>query len=131
MPYIHIRVNRSTSKAERSQLQSRTTELMSLIMGKRAEVTVVQVESSESSGWSVAGGPLSPDVPAAAYVNIKITEATNTETEKAEMIRRTVDMLCDTLTCVQEATYVVIDEIPATSWGYNGQTQAARAASAS
>jgi 4-oxalocrotonate tautomerase len=45
------------------------------------------------------------------------------------MISQTVKMLQDVVGTIQEACYVVIDDIPADSWGYGGKTQAARAAS--
>jgi phenylpyruvate tautomerase PptA (4-oxalocrotonate tautomerase family) len=38
-------------------------------------------------------------------------------------------MLKESVGVVQEACYVVIDDIPADSWGYDGKTQAQRAAS--
>ena len=45
------------------------------------------------------------------------------------MIAETVKMLREVVGAVQEACYVVIDDIAADSWGYNGRTQAARSAS--
>jgi 4-oxalocrotonate tautomerase len=45
------------------------------------------------------------------------------------MISQAVKMLHDVVGPLQEACYVVIDDIPADSWGYDGKTQAARAAS--
>jgi len=43
------------------------------------------------------------------------------------MIYQTVKMLKDVAGTVQEACYVVIHDIPANSWGYNGKTQEERA----
>lgn len=43
------------------------------------------------------------------------------------MIAKTKVMLQDVVGNVQEACYVVIDDIAGDSWGYNGETQEMRA----
>ena len=129
MPYINIRLGGNLDNEQRKQLYERTTMLMSTVMGKRREVTVVHIQESEALQWSTNAIPLTAEEPFGAYVDIKITDAANTPEEKAEMISLTVKMLHDVVGTIQEACYVVIDDIPANSWGYNGVTQAARAAS--
>lgn len=129
MPYINIRLGRNLNQEQRNLLYEKTTSLMNTVMGKRPEVAVVHIQESESQQWSVNSTSIAAKDPVAAYVDIKVTDGTNTQSEKAEMISRTVKMLNDMVGIIQEACYVVIDDIPADSWGYNGKTQAARAAS--
>ena len=128
MPYINIRLGRNLDNEKRIQLYEKTTSLMNTVMGKRPEVAVVHIQESESQQWSVNAVQLTAKEPNAAYVEIKVTDGTNTPEEKAEMISETIKMLKDVVGTIQEACYVVIDDIPANSWGYNGKTQAARAA---
>lgn len=128
MPYINIRLSNHPEEVQRAQLYEHTTTLMNKLMGKKREVTVVHIQSSEAGQWSVDAEQLTESSPIAAYVDIKITKGTNTETEISEMIRQTMTMLKNTLGVMQEACYVVIDEVPAYAWGYNGLTQAERAA---
>ena len=128
MPYINIRVNQPLAHETRQALQQTTTQLMDDVMGKRREVTVVQIEESSPEHWSVNAESLDLSAPSAAYVDIKITEGTNSEADKSRMIQQTIVMLREQIGALQEACYVVVDEIPAMNWGYNGQTQAARAA---
>lgn len=127
MPYINIRVGTELSQAQQMALQTEITELMASIMGKRREVTLVQIESSAASAWSVDGRSLSAQTPIPAYVDIKITQGTNTSEHKAEMLARCMALLQQTVGVMQEACYIVIDEIPADAWGYNGLSQQARA----
>ena len=129
MPYINIRLGRNLDNKQRKLLYEKTTSLMNTVMGKRPEVAVVNIQESDSKQWSVNSAPITKKDPIAAYVDIKITDGTNTPEEKAEMISQTIKMLQDIVGNTQEACYVVIDDIPANSWGYNGKTQAARAAS--
>jgi 4-oxalocrotonate tautomerase len=127
MPYINIRLGASLSASQKNLLYAQTTSLMDTIMGKRPEVTVVHILESEPQFWSTNASALGSDDPIGAYVDIKVTEGTNTSEEKAEMISETVKMLKENIGVLQEACYVVIDDIPANSWGYDGKTQAERA----
>lgn len=129
MPYINIRIGTTLESTQRKQLYEKTTALMNTVLGKRREVTVVHIQESEPQQWSTNAVQLSPNEPIGAYVDIKVTDGTNTPEEKAEMISQTVRMLKDVIDTIQEACYVVIDDVPANSWGYDGITQAARAAS--
>lgn len=127
MPYINMRIGTVLNETQKKELFKTTTSLMSTVMKKRREVTVVHIQESEPSQWSTNAEQLSPNEPIGAYVDIKITKGTNTVDEKKEMIAKTVVMLQDIVGAVQEACYVVIDDIASDSWGYNGKTQAMRA----
>ena len=129
MPYINIRIGTTLDTSQRNQLYERTTTLMNTLMGKRREVTVVHVQESPAQHWSVNADTLSADDPVVAFVDIKVTEGTNSPKQKAEMLSETGRMLRETVGVMQEACYVVIDDISADSWGYNGLSQADRAAS--
>lgn len=128
MPYINIRLGATLDDAQRDQLYKKTTFFMNTIMGKRREVTVVHLQEDEPKHWATNAIGLNVKDSTGAYVDIKITDGTNTSEEKSEMIFQTVKMLQDVVGMIQEACYVVVDDIPANSWGYNGKTQAARAA---
>lgn len=127
MPYINIRIGAVLNNVQKQALYKKTTLLMNTIMKKRQEVTVVHIQESEPQQWSVNSVQLSENVPIGVYVDIKVTKGTNTVDEKKEMIAQTIIMLQDIVGTIQEACYVVIDDIPGDSWGYNGKTQAMRA----
>jgi 4-oxalocrotonate tautomerase len=129
MPYINIRLGTTLDSAQRNQLHKKTTFLMNTIMRKRREVTAVHIQEDGPQQWSINSATLNTQEPICAYVDIKVTKGTNTPEEKAYMISETIKMLQDEIGTIQEACYVVIDEIPANSWGYNGKTQAVRAVS--
>lgn len=129
MPYINIRLGKKLDNEQRKQLYEDTTLLMNTVMKKKPLVTVVNIQESDPQQWSVNANQLTAKEPTGAYVDIKVTDQTNTPEEKAEMISKTVKMLQDVVGIIQEACYVVIDDISADSWGYNGKTQAFRAAS--
>jgi 4-oxalocrotonate tautomerase len=127
MPYIHIKLaNVVLSQPQQANLFARITELMAVVMKKRREVTVVSLEEADPSHWAVAGRALNAmDLPA-AYVDIKVTAGTNTSEEKAAMLAETLAALKSIVGGIQTATYIVIHDIAADAWGYDGLTQAAR-----
>ncbi|HXE36939.1 MAG TPA: tautomerase family protein, partial [Azonexus sp.] len=95
------------------------------LLHKRAEVTAVHVNCVAADGWCIAGEPLAETL-TPAHSEIYITAGTNTAAEKAAMIAALHRLLVESCGALPEASYVVIHEIPATDWGYAGQTQAAR-----
>ena len=127
MPFITIKTSgKALGPAEIQTLHQETTALMAEVMGKKAEVTAVLVEDAPASHWSVGGRALAGSGGVTAHADIKITQGTNTATEKAAMIAATRDMLLRVLPDLSTVAYVVIDEIPATDWSYGGLTQAER-----
>lgn len=125
MPFIRITLGKTVALTQQQRLARRATDLIAAILHKRAEVTAVQVATVGADAWRIAGEPVAPGL-TPAQAELFITEGTNTQAEKAEMIvalHRLLEELCGPL---PEASYIVIHELPAANWGYGGQTQAAR-----
>ncbi|MBI5330184.1 MAG: tautomerase family protein [Betaproteobacteria bacterium] len=121
MPYLQIRIA-SPHPVDPARLGEAATRLMAEVMHKRREVTVVEVVPS-AGAWFVDGAPVSGP---AVQADIKITRGTNTEAEKARLLAAFQGLLRETLGDLAAPAYVVIHEIAATDWGYDGLPQAAR-----
>lgn len=126
MPFINVRISSPDLTPEQTlRIQHNVTTLMSEILGKKAELTSVLVEQVVDGSWSIGGKPTE----LAAHLDATITAGTNTVAEKAHFIEEAHRMLKTLFgPKLPIATYVVIDEISADAWGYDGQTQAYRAA---
>lgn len=124
MPLATIRTHGvALDEATRADLARRTTGLLADILRKRPEVSAVLVEPvSAGATWTVGGAP----VPRAAHMEVLITAGTNTETEKARFVEAAHRLLAEAMPGLHDATYVVLREPAAESWGYAGRTQAAR-----
>lgn len=55
------------------------------------------------------------------FVTIRITDDGVTKDQKAELIRRTTDMLVDVLGKNPATTHVIIEEVPTDNWGVSGE----------
>lgn len=128
MPLIHITLSGpAAAPGTIPHLQQETTRLMQTILHKEAALTVVSVAqlpdgAFSANGRAVAGG---------ASMQALITAGTNSAQEKADFIFAAKKLLTATGGPSAAPTYVALHELPAESWGYDGQTQAARKAGTS
>lgn len=128
MPFVNIKVAGLTLAPEQVQhLQRGATRLMAEVMRKKPELTAVLVEQVGAAGWTVGGEPART----AAHLDVTVTTGTNTEAEKARFVADAMQLLRDVLGGdLGPVTYVVVHEVPSDAWGWDGQTQAGRAAAA-
>lgn len=124
MPFIRITTWGPTLAPEQvSRLQEEMTDLMASVLGKKANLTSVLLEQPTVASWAIGRTP----APVAVHVNATITADTNSADEKARFIEQTMRLLKNVFGSeLSPATYVVIAEVPAQSWGYDGRTQESR-----
>ncbi len=126
MPVLRLTTPTPLSDANAAALANALTRLTAERLGKRAEVTVVHIETKVPSAWFIGGAIVTQ---ATALLEIDITEGTNLVQEKADFVTAANALLRQHFGSDRpyaEASYVVIREIAATDWGYGGLTQAKR-----
>lgn len=125
MPFVNIKVAGPTLAPEQVQhLQQGATKLMAEVLRKKAELTAVLVEYVSATSWTVDSKP----VLAAAHLDVKVTEGTNTAEEKDRFVSEAMKLLRSILGIdLNPVAYVVIHEVPGGAWGWDGLTQAHRA----
>jgi 4-oxalocrotonate tautomerase len=102
------------------------TDLTETILRKKRNLTAVIIEPVRADLWSIGETALS-EMPLATFaLVIKVTRDTNTDDEKAAYVRAVFGGMQDLLGRLHEASYVIVDEVPAAAWGYGGRTQADR-----
>lgn len=125
MPLINITLaGASLAPSAVQHVQQETTRLMQSILRKEAALTVVGVTQLPAGAFSANGQP----VAAAASMQAMITAGTNSAAEKADFIFAARSVLTVAIGQSEAPIYVALHELPADSWGYDGQTQAARKA---
>ena len=122
MPFVRITVTPSPSPAVQQRLATGATRLMAEVLGKRADLTSVLVETP-AAHWTMGGEP----VPHAAHLEALVTAGTNSAEHKAAFLAQAMALLSKELGVLPTATYVVVRDVPAEDWGYDGQSQAMRA----
>ena len=125
MPLINITLaGTSLAPSTIQHLQQETTRLMQSILRKEAALTVVSVAALPAGACSANGQA----VAVAASLQALITAGTNSAAEKADFIFAAKSLLTVAIGPSAAPVYVALHELPAESWGYDGETQAARKA---
>lgn len=100
---------------------------MNEVMKKNPDLTSVRIDEFAPGNWAVGQKSIAVRGEIGVHMDIKVTDGTNTDEEKAAMIKQGMSMLQDIVGNTPEASYIIIHELNASTWGYDGQTQYARA----
>jgi len=101
---------------------SRTTE----ILGKDHEITAVAVEFIPRKLWFIAGRSTEEIGRPAFFLDVRITDGTNSKDEKARFHAATFAALDQLLGGVDPESYIHVDDLRADSYGYGGLTSERR-----
>lgn len=126
MPYLNAKLSTAPSSALTAALAEQLTELTAERLHKQRDLTAVAVEYLPPSQWHIGGRMLGELGLTSFYLDVKVTEGTNTEDEKAAFVAQAYAALEALLGNLHPTSYIVIHEVPGNAWGYQGQTQAAR-----
>ena len=123
MPYLHTRIAGRESPETTKQVADVLTSLTATVLHKKPELTSVAVEYIDGSRWFVASGPISAQAVTTFYLEIHVTEGTNTKNEKAQYVKEAFASMQSILGKLHPASYIIIKDVRADSWGYEGATQ--------
>ncbi len=123
MPFLNIRIASSFVGETCTKISTLLTDLTANVLRKKRELVAIEVEFIEPQKWFIGGVAIDQIHATSFYLDIKVTEGTNTKNEKADFVRLVFAGLADVLGNVAAASYIVIHEVGADSWGYQGQTQ--------
>jgi 4-oxalocrotonate tautomerase len=123
MPYLNVKICAPQSVETTNKVATFLTELTAGILHKKKELTSVEIEYSPAQQWFIGGSSLASQGVATFYLDIKVTEGTNTKNEKADYIKKVFAEFEAVLGKINPASYIVIHEVRADSWGYAGESQ--------
>jgi len=114
------------SKALVPTLAAQASALAAEFLRKDPKVTAVIVEEVKAESWFCAGRSLSEQGRASFWLDIKITDSTNTKDEKAAFIAHAFDAMQAILGPLHEESYVLVHDVHGYAYGYGGRTQEQR-----
>lgn len=123
MPILNVKVSAKKSTELTQSISGILSELTARILNKKPEVTSIAIEYVAPDDWIIGGKSLSELGKRSVYFDIKITDETNTKTEKAQYIREAFDAFSKLLGNLHEVSYIYVEDVRATSYGYGGETQ--------
>ncbi len=123
MPILNVKVSAKKSPEMTRAIADRLLDLTARILHKKREVTSIAIDYVDPADWIVGGRSLAEQGRSSIYFDIKITDETNTKEEKAEYIRQAFDAFSRLLGDLHEESYVYVQDVRATAYGYGGKTQ--------
>ncbi len=123
MPILNVKVSGQKNIKTTKAINGLLLDLTHRILGKKKELTAIAIEYVEPDCWFVGGKPLSEQGKNSFYFDIKITDETNTKDEKAQFIKEAFEGFERILGNLHEESYIYVEDVRATSYGYGGKSQ--------
>lgn len=127
MPFLDIRLSAPCLPGNVAKIAERMTDLTVRVLGKRREVTAVAVQCVAPGHWSIGGASLNTTGSGSFFLEVNVTEGTNTPEQKAAFVAAAFAAAEAILGKLDAASYVIVREVAADAWGYQGLTQEHRA----
>jgi len=127
MPLITVTVSTPHQKVlNKAAIAAEVSRLSTAILGKDPKVTAVIVTRVPSDDWFCGGKSLTEEWLASFWLDIHVTDGTNTKDEKAAFIAETFAAMGRLLGPLHEESYVHVHDVRDDAYGYGGLTQGKR-----
>jgi 4-oxalocrotonate tautomerase len=123
MPIMNVKVSASRSPALTASITELLLEHTTRILHKKPEVTAIAIEYVDPQDWVVGGATLAAQSKSSFYFDVKIVDETNTKAEKAQYIREVFAAFSRLLGNLHQESYIYIQDVRPTAYGFGGQTQ--------
>jgi 4-oxalocrotonate tautomerase len=120
--------NQSVRKAPslKAEIASAVSELTARILHKDPAVTAIIVKSVDAADWFAGGKSLAEQSLASYWLDIHVSEGTNTKDEKAAYLAALFKRMGELLGPLHEESYAHVDEVKGDAYGFGGLTQERR-----
>lgn len=123
MPYLNVRVSIAESPETVEKIVAALMKHTSEILHKKSDVTSIEIDFIAPNKWFVGGVSVGDSKAVTFYLDIKVTDGTNTKAEKAKYVKTVFADFESILGPITPASYIVIHDVRADSWGFQGHTQ--------
>jgi 4-oxalocrotonate tautomerase len=127
MPLITVSYSSSRDAASlKADIAAAVSELTAKILHKDPKVTAIIVKSVDATDWFAGGKSLAEQKLASFWLDVHITEGTNTKDEKAAYIAAVFKRMDELLGPLHQESYLHVDEVRSDAYGFGGLTQERR-----
>src|SRR5512142_1853415 len=126
MPMITVDVAGEPDAQLTERIAQTIAAVTARVLGKDPRVTAVAVSYVPRRQWFVAGRSTAEGGRAAFFVDVRISDGTNTKDEKARFVAEAFAAMERLLGPVEAESYVHVDDARADAYGYGGLTQERR-----
>jgi 4-oxalocrotonate tautomerase len=127
MPLITVTYSSSRhSPSLKADIAAAVSELTAQILHKDPKVTAIIVKSVDAADWFAVGKSLADERLASYWLDIHISEGTNTKDEKAGYLAAMFKRMGELLGPLHNESYLHVDEVRGDAYGFGGLTQERR-----
>ena len=110
----------------KADLAAAISDLTARILRKDPKVTAIIVTAVDAADWFAGGRSLAEQGLASYWLDIHVTEGTNTKDEKAAYLAAVFARMGELLGPLHPETYLHVDEVRGDAYGFGGLTQERR-----
>lgn len=123
MPILNVKVSGDKDVQVTRKITTLLLDTTTRILKKKPEVTAITIQYVPSDCWVIGGDLLSEQSKSSFYLDIKVTDETNTKDEKADYIREVFEGFKGILGDLHDESYIYVEDVRAAAYGYGGRTQ--------
>lgn len=123
MPILNVKVSAERTPELSERITETLLELTTRILGKRRDLTAVVITYVDPRDWFIAGKSLADLRQSSFYFDVKVVDETNTKAEKARYVAEAFEAFEHLLGHLHPESYVYVQDVRATAYGYGGRTQ--------
>jgi len=127
MPLITVSYASShRSPSSKAAIAAAVSDLTAAILHKDPKVIAIIVKAVDAADWFVGGRSLAEQNLASYWIDIHVTEGTNTKDEKAAYLAAMFKRMVELLGPLHPETYLHVDEVRGDAYGFGGLSQERR-----
>jgi 4-oxalocrotonate tautomerase len=127
MPLITVTYSSSRqSPSLKADIAAAVSELTAKILHKDPKVTAIIVKSAAAADWFAGGKSLAEQNLASFWLDVHVTEGTNTKDEKAAYLAAMFKRMGELLGPLHTESYLHVDEVKGDAYGFGGLSQERR-----
>ena len=127
MPLITVTYSSSRhTPSLKADIAAAVSELTARILHKDPKVTAIIVKPVDAADWFAGGKSLAEQNLASFWLDIHVSEGTNTKDEKAAYLAAMFKRMGELLGPLHNESYLHVDEVRGDAYGFGGLTQERR-----
>lgn len=127
MPILNLCLSTPPDARQSAAIAATLSQLTAQLLHKAPELTSVAISHLDAAHWFVGGPSLQAQGKASFFLDILISDETNTAVEKAAYIAAVFAAMHEYLGALHEVSYIHVYDARQAAWGYGGLTQQFRA----
>ena len=127
MPILNLRLSTPPDAGQSAAIAATLSQLTAQLLHKAPELTSVAISHLDAAHWFVGGPSLQAQGKTSFFLDILISDETNTAAEKAAYIAAVFAAMHEYLGALHDVSYIHVHDARQAAWGYGGLTQQFRA----